>query len=71
MARRYSSDEIIKVLKHEGFVFVSQRGSHAKYAREYEGRRIVIVPMGKRQIPVGTFQSILRQSGLTKQDFER
>ncbi len=30
----------------------------------------VIVPASKREIPYGTFMSILRQSGLKKQDFE-
>jgi len=28
------------------------------------------VPMGKREIPAGTFSSILRQSQLNKEDFE-
>jgi predicted RNA binding protein YcfA (HicA-like mRNA interferase family) len=48
------------------FVFVSQRGSHAKFKK---GNRIVIVPSPKKEIPMGTFRSIIRQSGLTREDF--
>jgi len=49
-----------------GFYFVSQRGSHAKYKK---GNRTVIVPSPKKEIPMGTFRSIIRQSGLTKENF--
>jgi predicted RNA binding protein YcfA (HicA-like mRNA interferase family) len=34
------------------------------------GSLTVIVPAAKREIPYGTFISILRQSGLSKHDFE-
>ncbi|HEX9503522.1 MAG TPA: type II toxin-antitoxin system HicA family toxin [Patescibacteria group bacterium] len=33
MPRRYSSDEILKVLRRQGFIFVSQKGSHVKYCK--------------------------------------
>jgi predicted RNA binding protein YcfA (HicA-like mRNA interferase family) len=68
----YSSQEIVKTLEHEGFVFVSQRGSHAKYRkRDAEIIFTVIVPAGRKQIPRGTFRSILRQSGLDESAFTR
>ncbi|MEX0930566.1 MAG: type II toxin-antitoxin system HicA family toxin [Candidatus Paceibacterota bacterium] len=71
MPKRYSSKDITKALEREGFVFISQKGSHAKYVFNGAKKRTVIVPVGKKPIPVGTFQSILRQSGLAKQDFEK
>jgi predicted RNA binding protein YcfA (HicA-like mRNA interferase family) len=55
------------VLQAHGFVFVSQKGSHAKY-RSAEGR-IAIVPHPKKELPIGTTRSIIRQSGLTPADF--
>jgi predicted RNA binding protein YcfA (HicA-like mRNA interferase family) len=67
MPRLYSSDEIVKVLRKFGFDFVSQKGSHAKF-KNPEGRT-VIIPMNKKEIPIGTFRSIIKQSGLTQQDF--
>jgi predicted RNA binding protein YcfA (HicA-like mRNA interferase family) len=66
----YSSQQIVKTLEREGFVFVSQRGSHAKYRKI--GSSIistVIIPAGRKQIPRGTFRSILRQSGLDESAF--
>lgn len=61
-----SSQEIIRILQKNGFVFVSQKGSHKKFKK---ANRIVIIPDPKKEIPKGTFASILRQSGLDKEDF--
>jgi len=66
----YSSDHIIKILLQRGFLFISQEGSHAKYRKEGNPTLTVIVPADRKQIPVGTFNSIVRQSGLDKKDFE-
>jgi predicted RNA binding protein YcfA (HicA-like mRNA interferase family) len=70
MPRVFSSREVIRTLLTEGFVFVSQRGSHAKYRKTgADGTFTVIVPVGKRGIPMGIFRSIIRQSGLSKERF--
>jgi len=66
MSKLPSSKQIIKTLTKNGFIFVSQRGSHAKFKK---GNRIVIVPSPKKEIPAGTFRSVVRQSGLTREDF--
>jgi predicted RNA binding protein YcfA (HicA-like mRNA interferase family) len=66
----FSSGHIIKILEKHGFIFVSQRGSHVKY-RLYGPRTLtVIVPAGRREIPWGTFKSILRQACLEERDFQ-
>jgi predicted RNA binding protein YcfA (HicA-like mRNA interferase family) len=67
----YSSKQIIQTLEHEGFLFVSQRGSHVKYRKTGSPTLTVIVPAGRKQIPRGTFRSILRQSGLDEGAFKR
>lgn len=72
MPKLYSSQQVIKALEREGFAFVSQRGSHVKYRKT--GASVVytvIVPAGRKQIPRGTFRSILRQSGLDESAFRR
>ncbi|MCL5667089.1 MAG: type II toxin-antitoxin system HicA family toxin [Patescibacteria group bacterium] len=69
MPKLYSSSQIIKVLESRGFVFVSQKGSHVKYRKYGNPTLTVIVTANKRQIPLGTFKSILRQSGLMEEDF--
>ncbi|MDP4038370.1 MAG: type II toxin-antitoxin system HicA family toxin [bacterium] len=66
MSKLYSSAQIVKVLRKKGFVLISQRGSHAKFRK---ASKTVIVPMAKKEIPMGTFHSIVRQSGLKKNDF--
>ena len=58
--------EIIRVLKLFGFVFKSQKGSHAKYVKYTEGAptKTVIVPMHD-EVSKGTLQSILEQADLS------
>tara|TARA_B100000315_G_C14148988_1_gene394841 strand:- start:137 stop:343 length:207 start_codon:yes stop_codon:yes gene_type:complete len=68
MSKLYSSSHITKVLLSKGFVFVSQKGSHKKYRKS---SRTVVVPHPKKEIPIGTFRSIVRQSGLTIDDFKK
>ena len=61
--------KILKVLSREGFIFISQKGSHAKYRKTGSPTRNVIIKMGKKEIPYGTFKSILLHSGLEENDF--
>ena len=68
MSRLFSSKHIIRVLIKSGFIQVGQRGSHKKFRK---GEKIVIVPDPRKEVPMGTFHSILRQSGLKKEDFEK
>ncbi|MBD3232075.1 addiction module toxin, HicA family [Candidatus Dependentiae bacterium] len=60
MSKLYSSSHIQKILEKLGFVFVSQKGSHGKFKKN--NGLIVILPMNKKEIPFGTFRSILRQA---------
>ena len=66
MPKLLSSKEIIAVLLAHGFVKVSQKGSHQKYCK---ANWVAIVPSPKKEIPLGTLQSIIKQSGLTREDF--
>jgi predicted RNA binding protein YcfA (HicA-like mRNA interferase family) len=66
MSKLLSSAQIIKVLIKFEFRLVSQKGSHQKYQKT---GFTVIVPSPRKEIPVGTFRSIVRQSGLTVNDF--
>ena len=67
MPKRPGSGEVIRVPQEHGFVFVSQKGSHTKY-RNATGR-IAIFPHPKKELPIGTTRSIIRQAGLTPKDF--
>jgi predicted RNA binding protein YcfA (HicA-like mRNA interferase family) len=71
MPRLFSSEHIIRILEKRDFFFVSQKGSHAKYIKKIKGITIVvIVPANRKEIPLGTFHSIMRQARLEKKDFE-
>jgi len=71
MPKLHSSRRIAKVLKQLGFDLISQKGSHAKFRKRSGNEKLtVIIPMSKKEIPMGTFYSILRQSKLSKSDFK-
>lgn len=57
---------IIRILEQRGFLKVSQKGSHVKFEKE---SLTVIVPVHGKEVPYGTFRSILRQSQLEEEDF--
>lgn len=71
MPKLFSSAQIIAILKKNEFVFISQKGSHIKYRKQINPTLTVIIPADRKEIPIGTFQSIPKQSGLTREDFER
>ncbi|MBI2328468.1 MAG: type II toxin-antitoxin system HicA family toxin [Chloroflexi bacterium] len=68
-----SSDDIIKALLKDGFHprGKSRPGSHQVFRKELsEGANTVVVPLGKKEIPLGTLASILRQAGLTRREMD-
>lgn len=65
---RMSGPELITVLAIIGFVQVSQKGSHVKL-RHPDGR-IAIVPVHK-ELATGTLRSIIRQAGMTVDEFRK
>lgn len=70
MSKLYSAKEVLRTLQRAGFRVISQRGSHIKL-RGVRGGKIqtVIVPNFK-EIPKGTFSSILNQADMTRKEFE-
>jgi len=66
MTKLPSSKKVIDILLADGFIFISQKGSHQKFSK---GDRTVIVPAPKKEIPIGTLKSISRQAGINFQLF--
>ena len=71
MPKAYVLKLIIKILEKKGFFFISQKGSHAKYRKKGSPKITVIVPIHGKEVPYGTFRSILRQSNLVESDFKK
>jgi predicted RNA binding protein YcfA (HicA-like mRNA interferase family) len=63
--RDVSGAEAVKALERLGFSIRRQTGSHVQMT---QGNRRVTVPM-HRNLVVGTLQSILRQAGVSLDDF--
>ena len=62
---------ILKTLRQEEFVFISQTGSHAKYRKIGNPTLNTIVPIHGKEVPYRTFRYILRQTKLVENDFKR
>jgi len=63
--------QVARKLRIAGFAEVSQRGSHVKFMRQQGNEiRIAIVPRHS-EVRVGTLSSILRQAGLSVEQFNQ
>lgn len=58
-----TSQEMIKLLKKNGFMTVSQNGSHIKM-RNPDTQKTVIIPYHSKDLKKGMEQAILKQAGL-------
>ncbi len=66
---RVSGDEAIRALERLGFRRVRQRGSHVVLRKETpEGAVGCVVPL-HRELAIGTLRGILRQAGVTVDEF--
>lgn len=65
----YSVKEVLRALLHAGFVEKRQSGSH-KILRHPDGRQ-TYVAVHSRDIPEGTLRKILKQAGLSEDEFRK
>lgn len=63
----YSAREVLAKLLRAGFVETRQTGSH-KVLRHRDGRQ-TYVAMHPGTLPTGTFRKILKQAGLSEEQF--
>jgi predicted RNA binding protein YcfA (HicA-like mRNA interferase family) len=67
--RRVSGREAVRALEKLGFEQVRQRGSHIVLKKQTpEGAVGCVVPM-HRELAVGTLRGILKQAGVTPDEF--
>jgi predicted RNA binding protein YcfA (HicA-like mRNA interferase family) len=60
--------EVLRVLRRNGFLLASQKGSHQKW-RHPNGRQVIVAMHRSKPIPIGTLKSIIEGSGLSAEDF--
>lgn len=71
MPKLYSSRVILNALQRAGFKIVSQKGSHIKLYKQRDGESFTVIVPNHKEIALGTFNSILKQSGMSKKEFEK
>lgn len=69
MPKVYKATEILKMLLSYGFQKVSQKWSHLKL--QNQKGNMVILPIHSKDIPYGTFISLLKQANLDIQDAKK
>ena len=66
---RLKASEIIKILQRNGFVLVSQRGSHQKWRNDNTGKQVIVPYHKGKQLPLGTIRSIVEGSEIPEDQF--
>lgn len=69
MPVRLTAAEVARILSKNGFVCISQSGSHQKWRNKQTGA-VAILPFHKgKQLLQGTLYSIIRSSKIDKKEF--
>jgi predicted RNA binding protein YcfA (HicA-like mRNA interferase family) len=68
--RVMSAGEVCGILQEHGFVKVRQKGSHIIMQLKTEETTVTVPVPNYSELRVGTLQSIIRQSGLSRELFE-
>jgi len=57
-----NAKDILKILRQNGFIQVSQRGSHIKLTKD--DKLTIVANHGKKDIPIGTVKQIEKDTGV-------
>lgn len=62
--KRFTAEEVTKILSSNGFEKISQKGSHQKWKNFNTGCQVIVPYHKGKQLPIGTLKSIIEGSGL-------
>ncbi|HPG40009.1 MAG TPA: type II toxin-antitoxin system HicA family toxin [bacterium] len=68
--RVLSGKQVCAILVHHGFIMVRQHGSDIIMQKQFSDTTITIPIPDHNELRIGTLQSIIRQSGLSRSEFE-
>lgn len=68
--RVFSGRQLCALLGQHGFVEVRRRGSHVVMQKKTADTTITVPVPDHAEIRIGTLQSIIRQSGIPRSEFE-
>lgn len=70
--RVLSGKEVCAILERHGYAEVRRRGSHIVMQRVNDGETTTTVPVpDHKEVKKGTLRSIIRQSGVLRDEFEQ
>ena len=61
---RLLADDVIAVLRQNGFSMVGASGSHQKWRNPATGKQVIVAYHRGKTLPLGTMKSIIEGSGL-------
>ena len=68
--RILSGKDVCQILSKNGFVEVRRRGSHIVMQRKESGTTTTVPVPDHAELRIGTLQSIIRQSGIPRSEFQ-
>jgi len=68
--RILSGKQVCAILMRHGFLEVRQRGSHVVMQKQLPDTTITVPVPNHAELRIGTLQSIIRQSGVHRNEFE-
>ena len=68
--RVLSAQQVCAILARHGFMEVRQRGSHIVMQKQFSDTTVTVPVPNHAELRMGTLQSIIRQSGIPRSDFE-
>ena len=72
MAKTYSGKQVISILSRKfGFVFVSQKGSHAKLRKRVVSKILTTIVPLHRTLALGTLKGILALAEIDEKEFRK
>ena len=69
--KNLSGKEVCNILKRYGFKEIRRRGSHIVMQKKLENTTITVPIPDHKDLKKGTLMSIIRQSGVPKEEFEK
>ena len=68
--RRLSGKEVCDILEKHDFAEVRRRGSHIVMQRKTADSTVTVPVPDHKELRTGTLQAIIRQSGVSREEFE-
>jgi predicted RNA binding protein YcfA (HicA-like mRNA interferase family) len=68
---RFTSDQVIGILRRHDFLWVGASGSHQKWRHPVTGKQVIVAYHRGRILPLGTMKAIIEGSGIPVSEWLR